>query len=731
MPSPTAGSRSIARRPPASGSRPSSNRSPAASPPGPGCAWGELRSAAPSAADRVTLDGHLAAVAQLRERLAGLKSQAAGLQRTQPEAEPAPAPDPEARRALVAALRRAQGLGDAQRQIADLGRDHDELDRKLRQALADLGLADTADLRRARPLLEAQIAAARDAQTALQQEAQGLADEDHRLATDLAEQRLRERGLAATGEVVTAETLRQARERRDLGWCLVRRSYMDGEGDPQTLGLGFDPDRPLPDAFEAAQAGADRQADLLRSDAERAAVYADCAKRIEQMEARRAAIAKAREEGEARRLGQEARWAEALAQAGLPALEPQALREWQAGRLAALDLADRQARVAADLAQRRADLEAASQALAAALVGVGETPAAAITAGEALAGLVDQAARWEAGATRAEAQQGERARAEAERRAKAQRVAADMAQVAQDLGQSEAALHAWHARLALPGGVAPEALRARLAELDEIDRQALALKEARHQRAHHQALVDDFGARAAELAALLGEPLGALEPWVEGLRRRLADAREQDRQRQALTRDQTRAEATLRRADAEAAAQAAALERLCLAAGVADRRGPARARGGRRPQTRARSDLERQRRQLAAATARPEDELRERLAGQDGVAIEAERERTQAEIARLEQAQARARQGEEQTRRDLEAVDAGDAAANAREAMESALARCRAAVLPWARLRLAQALLREALGRFRERAQAPMVAAASAYFALMTDGRYVRLVADE
>ena len=189
--------------------------------------------------------------------------------------------------------------------------------------------------------------------------------------TDLAEQRLRERGLAATGEVVTAETLRQARERRDLGWSLVRRTYVDGEGDPRTLGLGFDPDRPLPEAFEAAQAGADRQADLLRSDAERAAVYADCAKRIEQMEARRAAIAKAREEGEARRLGQEARWAEALAQAGLPALEPQALREWQAGRLAALDLADRQARVAADLAQRRADLDAASQALAAALVGVG------------------------------------------------------------------------------------------------------------------------------------------------------------------------------------------------------------------------------------------------------------------------------------------------------------------------------------------------------------------------
>jgi uncharacterized protein YhaN len=63
--------------------------------------------------------------------------------------------------------------------------------------------------------------------------------------------------------------------------------------------------------------------------------------------------------------------------------------------------------------------------------------------------------------------------------------------------------------------------------------------------------------------------------------------------------------------------------------------------------------------------------------------------------------------------------------------MESAAARFRGAVRPWARLRLAHALLQEALNRFRERAQAPMVAAASTYFSLMTGGRYVRLEADE
>ena len=86
---------------------------------------------------------------------------------------------------------------------------------------------------------------------------------------------------------------------------------------------------------------------------------------------------------------------------------------------------------------------------------------------------------------------------------------------------------------------------------------------------------------------------------------------------------------------------------------------------------------------------------------------------------------------EEQARRALEAIDTSDRAAAAREAMESAAARFRAAIRPWARLRLAHALLKESLNRFRERAQAPMVAAASSYFSLMTGGRYQRLVADE
>lgn len=63
--------------------------------------------------------------------------------------------------------------------------------------------------------------------------------------------------------------------------------------------------------------------------------------------------------------------------------------------------------------------------------------------------------------------------------------------------------------------------------------------------------------------------------------------------------------------------------------------------------------------------------------------------------------------------------------------METAAARYRAALRPWARLKLARALLQAALRRFRERAQAPMMANASAYFSLITGGDYERVITDE
>lgn len=142
----------------------------------------------------------------------------------------------------------------------------------------------------------------------------------------------------------------------------------------------------------------------------------------------------------------------------------------------------------------------------------------------------------------------------------------------------------------------------------------------------------------------------------------------------------------------------------------------------------ARDALARLRQQLRLASTRPEADLRQALAGRDAISLGCERERCKTEIARPEQEQATARTGGR--------TDAPEPGSHRRlrpggprqgSHGESAAARYRAALRPWARLRLAHALLGEALNRFRERAQAPMVTAASAYFSL-DDGRALRAV---
>ena len=223
----------------------------------------EVLNAVPSEADRVALNAHLQAISRLNERLAGNRERALELDNTLiADAEEVPAlPDPVVRETLAEALRQAQAMGDVGRKRAELDRQVGELEGKLIQSLSDMGAESERALRGAQPLLEAQIAQARQDLAAVDEAMRDVRDEDRRLEPQLEEQRLRQRQLAAEGEVITAETLRLARERRDDGWTRVRKAYVDHTHDVAELGRSFDANRPLPEAFEASQEEADRQAD--------------------------------------------------------------------------------------------------------------------------------------------------------------------------------------------------------------------------------------------------------------------------------------------------------------------------------------------------------------------------------------------------------------------------------------------------------------------------------------
>ena len=688
-----------------------------------------LINATPSAADRTALDTHLGTISRLVERLEGYRSRIEELEQTEKlDADDIPIlPDPEARELLGISLRNAQALGDVSQQTTKLEEEINGLNSQLKRALSDLGLKSVDELRCARPLLDDQIVTFREAWTNIDQAEARLRDEDQRLQVDLDQQRLRERQLAAMGEVVTADTLRLTRERRDKGWGLIRQAYVERSHDAHELGGGFDPERQLPEAFEVAQGEADRQADLLRADAARAAGYEECTARIEDMDKRRSGIADELAQLASRRQDTQADWSRRLTEAHLPDLSPEALREWKAERKAALDIADRLVQSEAERDRLQAALTAASSSLTAAIKGVGQT-----AVGTTLPSLIDQADRWEKQATKDGAKHDEHAKSKQQRRMERDKVAGQIKKAEDELLGHQAAIQDWHVRLFLDPNSLPEAVKARLDELDDFSKQSAALGEARLKQSQQLAVIQDFSTRASDIATLLGEPIPEMpDDFADRMKGRLNSSREQEQLRRTLNRDRARAQERKRNAETERTTQSTILSNLCVAARVeAAANLPDREDDATRKRL-AQATLTAHQQQLAKASIHTVDELRERLAGLDAIAIDGERERCRDEISRFEQEQVKARQAEEQTRRALEAVDDSDAAAKAREAMESAAARYRSAIRPWARLKLAHALLQEALNRFRERAQAPMVAAASGYFELMTGGRYKRLVADE
>lgn len=689
----------------------------------------QMLASVPSAADRVEIEGHLREINRFEERLDVYRVRAQELeQASRPVSDgKSSLPDPATRRALVGIVRQAQTLGDVGQQLDQLQRDMRGLEGRLSLGLSDLGIASVEALRKVQPLLDAQILAVRHELNAIDEAVRAAKDEDSRIERDLEQQHLRHRELAAEGEVVTAETLRIARDRRDLGWALVRQAYVDRSQSPEDLSRSFNANRPLPDAFEEAQDEADRQADLLRADAKRAAGLEECSARIEAMETRRQSLATESSDLATRRESQRVSWSAQLARAGLPMLEADALPEWQIKRQGVLEVAEGTERVRAEAERLQVKANASATAVASALHAAGEAPQS-----DELSSLIEQAVQWERRATEIEAERRILAKAENDRRTEQNKVAGQIAAAEPELQGHSVAVQAWHAQMFLAPGSSPEAVRARLDELDALVKLAADLSVARERQAHHRAVVDDLGRYAAHVATLLGEPEPLLvDDLADRLQGRLAASREQDQQRRTLERDRDRAAATKRRAEVERESLSATLARLCSSAGVDSvERLPDREEAAARKH-KARATLQAQRQRLASASTRSIDELRERLLGQDTTTMDGQRLETRAEITRCKEEQASAREAEERARRTLEAIDTSDRAAMAREAMESAAARFRSAIRPWARLKLAHALLQEALNRFRERAQAPMVAAASTHFSLMTGGRYVRLVTDD
>ena len=690
----------------------------------------------PSAADQARIEDALAQLQALTLELQHVRARrrdAAG-QQAQLQREELHEPAPLLRHALALALAEARSLGDAEARLAELRNALDTQQRRLDAALKELDAASVARLAEVRWLASADIDGHERERAGLLGRLALNAEAAQKTGADLVVQQRRRSSLAAAGEVITADTLKAARLRRDAGWREIRRALVAPAAN-DAAPCAATPRQPsaeaeaLPEVFERAQAEADRQADLLREGAARAAQVAECEQRIGEMGEALAALQVERTACEQSLAALDARWRDTLARRGLPDGPPAALREWLARRKDALERHERvtEAREAHDrLARQVADAAASLAAALAALghdAGDGDTPR--------LRALITLAASVERDMVAA--------------RAAIEHHAAELARLARDIRDSQAqedglqgqldacraTLEAACRRVSLDEGATAQTVKARFAELQQWAHDHQAHLARLERLAHLRATEAAAGEQAAALGRLLHEPVWEhADAWLDDLARRLKLTREATRAHAAL-REHEATEALRRQraaSDAEAAAQA--LDALGWQAGVAHpgELPDAEARSERRREAAAR--LEALELQRARTSAKPAAALRDELAQRDAVALDLEKEACAATIEQLEAEERVAIAAEQECRVALAAIDTSDAAAQAREEMESAVARYRAGVRPWAQLKLAQALLAEALRRHREKAQGPVVALAGEYFSLMTSGRFTRLLVD-
>jgi uncharacterized protein YhaN len=128
-------------------------------------------------------------------------------------------------------------------------------------------------------------------------------------------------------EVPTEEDLSQYRNRRDQGWQLLRRQWIQKE-DVEAESCAYDPEQPLPDAYEKQVAISDQTADRLYREAERVQKHASLKARAEGIEKRLLEVKVQLEFCDSSLLEINCRWQELWSPCTITPLPPREMQAW-------------------------------------------------------------------------------------------------------------------------------------------------------------------------------------------------------------------------------------------------------------------------------------------------------------------------------------------------------------------------------------------------------------------
>jgi uncharacterized protein YhaN len=541
------------------------------------------------------------------------------------------------------------------------------------------------------------------------------------------------------GAVPLEEELAAARARRDEGWERIRRAWRDGR-DPGLVDAGFDPDRPLPEAYEESAARADAISDRLRREAARvaklAALLADRdagARRAEALKAERHSL-------ELRLKKADEAFRKLFRPAGIDPLSPAEMRGWlarhaslvaQAEQLHAVEL-ERDA-LRRQIDEHRADLGAALEE--AGERGAGDPPEApgapaSRRGGEDLASLIERAARVVASIESAAREREDLDQSIQVLLKDQERLAREAAARAQDLAAWKEAWARGVVALGLSEEASPEEATAILDELGDLFRKVdeikktqrrvdLMVEEAEQFEGDVAALVSSH---AADLEGVAADQAAAqlLKRYQQGT----ADMAERGQIDQQL-RDKRREQGEQQKAKAAADERLAELMRAARAESIDELE--AAELQSREAQSLEAQAADVENRLLELGEGATIEMLIEEVSGMDADRLAVELDEIDLRITAMEDHRA------QQDRR-LGSLQAGlDQLGGASKAVEAAadaqesLARIRALVERYLRARIAALILDREIERYRERNQGPILTRASELFRILTRGAYTGL----
>ncbi|MEK6243685.1 MAG: AAA family ATPase [Pseudomonadota bacterium] len=620
--------------------------------------------------------------------------------------------DGEPERALKSASEKLKAIEDDVRRLC-VALDHDEA------TLVSLPLPQKASVERFKK-----------AQQEFDAKASALEAEEEKLQGDMSERQNEIRQLEATGTVVSAATLKAAREHRDKIWEGVRQAYVERSKPAGEIKKKFSLERELSDEYERQVRATDDHADLLHADTVRVTKHAGLRDRIDSMLKTIARIDKDKAELNVAKESDSKAWAEMLKLLKLSPRGPESVLEWLRDRdLAMKRIGERDAAAAE---QRTVESTIAS--------GLKTLKTAYKQAGIAEQDLSTLAALLAHARTQLKSAQ--------DRAAKIDSLQKDKKNAARDIATAKAEVAKQNSRiekltldaavdlkaLSLLPAATVEEIDARIDQLEDLANALRAARETEAGISVAKAAWEGFTQGMQALAKQLGIEAPAQSEQYLALASNLYEALAANRKLQAR---KEALEVAVSADSEQVAGETTKLElaqksvsELVALAKCAEENGLDAAIDASERARNAQRDLQILDDGLRHFSKEEREELLQTAAAENPDTLQAELSGMNAAIADFDP-QIKAAQNKTATAKaELEKIDGSAAAVAARETMEHHAAAIQRDTGEYVRAKLAHALLSKAIRTYQERSQGPLVDRASAWFAMITEKRYTRLVAD-